>query len=45
LSNPVDASDHALSQVLGPSLQSATIRLAGALIVLAGFIGLLTRFL
>jgi len=45
LSDPVNASDHALSQFLGPSLQSATIRLAGALIVLAGIMGLLTRFL
>ncbi len=45
MSNPVDVSDHALSHYLGPSLQSATIRLAGGLIALAAFIGLVSWIL
>ena len=45
MSNPVETSDHALSQYLGPSLQSATIRLAGALIAVAAIGALVIKVL
>jgi hypothetical protein len=44
VTNPVQA-DHLLSHYLGPSLQTATIRLAGLLIVLSAVVAVVIEIL
>jgi hypothetical protein len=45
MTDPVHTSDNLLAEYLGPSLQSATIRLAGGLIVFAAVLALIIKIL
>jgi hypothetical protein len=45
MTDPVHTSDNLLAEYLGGSLQSATIRLVGGLIVLAAVLALIIKIL
>jgi hypothetical protein len=45
MTDPVHTSDNLLAEYLGSSLQAATIRLVGGLILVSAVIGLIVRIL
>jgi hypothetical protein len=45
MADPVRTSDHLLAEYLGASLQTATVRLTGGLIVLAAIVALVIKIL
>lgn len=45
MTDPVHSSDNLLAEYLGASLQTATFRLAGGLVVLALVLGLIVKIL